>query len=520
MRIKSLKLTQFKRFDNLTINLGADPKKVVALVGPNGSGKSSVFDAFEQMLQEHVGADNLPHSSFFSKRWFDASNPTQTYAKHESIKVETHDGKALNNTSFYVRSAYRFTPRLRVEAVTAQPDPRTDSRRPGSSINLDQRLQGNYERLLGQLIASFWEKGGETGDQVRAKLIGRLNQRLRNVLDIQISDLGNVTDGKGQLFFEKGTSKNFPFENLSAGEKEVVDLLVDLEVKVPTYSDTVFCIDEPELHLNTAIQRKLLRELAEMIPDNCQLWVATHSIGFLRALQQDLGADSQVLDFSAKEYFAGSQTIIPIRGTRADWRRIFNTALEDLTGLVAPAMIIYCEGRAEPADGGAEQGLDAQVYNAIFEDSADVLFISSGGGGAQVKNSGIALKVLSKAFEGVSLRLLKDRDELSDTERDAFLAVSSENRMLNRREIENYLFDAEVLLRYCQANSTTFDRAKYDTLVPDPMRQDLKAGQTLQQLKSVCGFAGTVQQFKLALAPFIVAETVVHADLKACVLQG
>ena len=37
----------FKRFDNLTIDLGPTPKKIIGLVGPNGCGKSSIFDAFE-----------------------------------------------------------------------------------------------------------------------------------------------------------------------------------------------------------------------------------------------------------------------------------------------------------------------------------------------------------------------------------------------------------------------------------------------------------------------------------------
>ena len=52
MRVKTVKLVEFKRFDNLTIDLGPTPKKIVALVGPNGCGKSSIFDSFEQQLKE------------------------------------------------------------------------------------------------------------------------------------------------------------------------------------------------------------------------------------------------------------------------------------------------------------------------------------------------------------------------------------------------------------------------------------------------------------------------------------
>ena len=48
MRVQTLRLVEFKRFDDLTIDLGPVPKKIVALLGPNGCGKSSIFDSFEQ----------------------------------------------------------------------------------------------------------------------------------------------------------------------------------------------------------------------------------------------------------------------------------------------------------------------------------------------------------------------------------------------------------------------------------------------------------------------------------------
>ena len=58
MRIKKIELTGFKRFHKLTIDLGREPKKVIALVGPNGCGKSSVFDAFEVYSLQHKGNHN------------------------------------------------------------------------------------------------------------------------------------------------------------------------------------------------------------------------------------------------------------------------------------------------------------------------------------------------------------------------------------------------------------------------------------------------------------------------------
>lgn len=47
MKIQQIKLKGFKRFHSLILDLGPNPRNVVALVGPNGCGKSTIFDAFE-----------------------------------------------------------------------------------------------------------------------------------------------------------------------------------------------------------------------------------------------------------------------------------------------------------------------------------------------------------------------------------------------------------------------------------------------------------------------------------------
>ncbi len=82
--------------------------------------------------------------------------------------------------------------------------------------------------------------------------------------DVQISSLGDIWRGKGEFYFKKGNTIDFPYANLSSGEKEVIDLVIDLVVKSKEYTDTVYCIDEPDLHLSTAIQRKLLVEIDKL----------------------------------------------------------------------------------------------------------------------------------------------------------------------------------------------------------------------------------------------------------------
>lgn len=513
MRIKTVQLKHFKRFDDLTINLGNDPKKIIALVGPNGCGKSSIFDAFEEIQKDYKSASSNPLPSFFGKLFYSVipEKKSENYSKNDAIKITESTGAVFDRKSFYIRSPYRFTPRINISTIRSLPDIISDQSRPSSSVDIDTRLQENYERLLG-LAWNEYQNGTKAGPEMRNELIGRVNNILQEVVDIKISNLGDVVANKGQLYFEKGTSKDFPYENLSSGEKEVVDIIIDLVVKMPEFNNTIYCIDEPELHLNTAIQRKLIIEIEKLIPDTCQLWVATHSIGFLRALQQELKDKCSVIDFSEKDYFNSACQIEPMLTTRKNWQRIFQTALEDLTGLLAPKKIIYCEGRPEPTIVNREQGLDADIYNEIFsENYHDVLFVSSGGGGEVAKNASLALKVLNKTFIGVELCLLKDRDEKTNEDRQNFINENANHRMLKRREIENYIFDKEILKKFCEQKSITFNEVKYNSKVIDINQQDLKTVQ--QDIQTCCGASGDISVFKRDLAKVVSRDSQIFKDL-------
>jgi len=522
VRLRAIHLKDFKRFDDLTIDLGDAPAKVIALVGPNGSGKSSVFDAFEEKNKEiksyHRGREV---DRYFNKRAFDADEAKRAtaYDRNKAIRLVRADGADVwTPENFYIRSAYRYTSTLNLESISKQPPVLEDRQRPQSLIATDPRLMENYARMQAFQLDEL-DIGKKNGDQIKAEIIGRINQSLEKVLDIKITSLGNVSRGEGQLFFEKGASQGFPYENLSAGEKEVVDLLLDLFVKTKEFTDTVFCIDEPELHLNTGIQRRLLLEIVSFIPDNCQLWVATHSIGFLRALQEEMKDSAQIVDFSDGDLFSGSHVVRPMPKTRDNWMRVFNTALEDLTGLLAPKRIIYCEGRAEPSADGGEGGMDARALNAIFAEAFhDTLFVSSGGEDVK-QNASLALRIISKAFQDVDLWLLKDRDQKTDAERTAFLKESKANRMLERRELENYLYDKEIVALCAKAAGIAFDEARYDAAVKDVRTQDLKMAPVPAEVQQLCGSKLSADKLKVQLAGHVTAGTAVYAELHACIFK-
>jgi ABC-type hemin transport system ATPase subunit len=532
MRIKKIQLKNgYKRFHDLTIDLGEQPQKIVALVGPNGSGKSSVFDGmlYLQNAYAQIGSSGQGDWHYHSMNE-DAGFPDKRY---ENILI-TFDSGIFNSlvadrrkagtmaTLFSFRSPYRYSANLNVGGLQKLPDIKNNQAGASTTVAVDDKIIENYQRLY-SLIDRLYKKEGAalTYEKAKEQVLGDLNRSLENVLSLKIHDHGDIVEGRGTLFFKKSDQANeFTFNVLSSGEKEVIDILVDIFVKKEHFKDSIFLIDEPELHINTSIQRKLLNEIVKIIPEKCQLWIATHSIGFLNALKQDHYNDASIIWFKGK---LASESVVlkPMEKTRKNWKTIFATALEDLTGLLAPKRIIYCEGRKEPSREGEELGLDARAYNAIFEgEFPDTLFVSGGGATEPFLYSEIALKILGKAFDDVELLVLRDKDikgdgaATSDLDREEWLRRNQSGRMLQRMEIENYLFDSEIIKKM----NPHIDMADYAALITDVATQDLK--KLSARIKALCGKDQmSKDNFKIALAEMITPGTQIYSELKSVIFN-
>lgn len=529
MLISKLRLKNgYKRFHDLTIDLGETPARIVALVGPNGCGKSSVLDGllYHASAHERVGENYNVDSAYHSMTgeglitWQDVEVQFTTGNFCEVRQTKGATGKA--NTIFSFRSPYRYNSRLKISATKAVPEIRLNSYGAGDSSNLDAKMEDNYRRLH-----AFYNRYVNNNDakpsEAKVKIMGDLNASIKQCLDLEISSLGNVEGNQGTLYFKKQDQpKEFDFNVLSSGEKEVVDLLLDLYLRKEDYNDTIFLFDEPELHINTSIQGNLLVEIDRLIGPDCQIWLTTHSIGLLRALQTKMQNKCQIIEFKPELNLASEACILkPTQIGPGTWRELFAIALDDLAHLVSPSIIIYCEGRAEPGPGKQEKGLDAQVFNNIFAQSHPHAFFTSSGGNTEPdQRSTIALAVLGKVFPAVDIWVLKDRDMASgkftsEHDRQIYLKTNPQNhRVLKRWEIENYLYDKDVLMAYCYAEKLEFDEAAYDTFVTDINNQNLK--DETPRIKNLCGIKSNVnaEMFKVALSKYLTSDMPAFKDLE------
>ncbi len=179
-----------------------------------------------------------------------------------------------------------------------------------------------------------------------------------------------------------------------------------------------------------------------------------------------------------------------------------------------------------PGAGGQERGLDAKVFNKIFsEKHHDTLFISSGGNTELDQRSEIAIAILTKVFSEIEILVLKDRDMSSgrknnENDRQVYLQNNPKNhRVLRRWEIENYLYDKDVLNNYCSNNGLKFNEEEYDKFVTDIENQNLK--DETGRIKNYCGITTSInpEQFKLTLSEYINDGMAVFLELENCIFS-
>lgn len=550
MRLETIKIRDFKRFANLEISNIPQTAKLVLLTGPNGSGKTSLFEAFNYWMNLSARGDWRYDQDYYWRVKNDGVEglsqvPVTDNFAHETWKnivpnffgvtEDIRHNKDSCKKAFYIRSAYRHSPDFTAEGLHRLDDILNDSGRASMLMLSESRVQDNYQRLVGLSLEKLYDQSQreKTAGQITDELIGEVRQAMRRVFDgLFLEGPGNPLEG-GTFRFTKGTSLNFHYKNLSGGEKAAFDLLLDFIVKRKKFDDTIFCIDEPELHMHTRLQAKLLEVMFDLIPDNCQLWLSTHSIGMARkAAELNAANPEQVafIDFHDQN-FDQPVKLRPIQPDRRFWRQMFNTALDDLAELVVPEYVVFCEGRriGQP---GKKPSFDVAVYQKIFGPWHPKVEFVPLGGGNEVQHDGKAFDyLLTKLAPGMKTWKVCDKDDRNRTEIEELR--QEDIYVLSRRDIESFLWDDEVLAKLCERHERpeAIDRIRQEKqrqMQALPGRgkpiDDVKVitDSLYLEIKKLLGLAGcgnSAEAFSIEhLAPLIQPGMAVYEELAAAVL--
>lgn len=459
MKIKKIELNNFKRFTHLVVEDIPESTKLVVLVGPNGSGKTSFMESMNHYYK-YAGYSQIGDCSYLSKTGnvdnFDYSQWYQYASK--LVEIAFYDKTFLNTVGnndnikghFYFRSAYRNEPDFQIDSMQRQQDP-IESVRLESLIQNDQTVSANYQRLIANTISGVFNKDndGKSVADLRNELIGKIRTAIERVFeDLKFSSLGEPLQN-GNFYFTKGTTQNFSYRNLSAGEKSAFDLILDMVVQSKYYPDAIYCIDEPETHMHTKLQGKVLRELYLLIPGQSQLWLSTHSIGMLQEaeeIEKEHPGTVAFLDFGGRN-FDIDQVVHPAKIGKAVMDKFYELVFGDFAKLMLPQTIVFCEG---DSNGCKRKDFDKTIYTTIFADTHPEAFFMSAGSCNDIENiEKTHGEIISTLLKNTKVIKIVDRDDRSQQE--IYDLEEKGIKVLKKRNLESYVLDNEVIKKLCDA---------------------------------------------------------------------
>jgi energy-coupling factor transporter ATP-binding protein EcfA2 len=445
MRVKAISLQDVPPITRFQVDDLAD---VVVLAGRNGIGKTRLIKAIVACLQS---PSSRPNITLEIEATTDAE--AQRWGKSVLVTTANEDAQKLTNTLQQSRmranwrsSVVQFESDrsvIRVKPLTFDwnfADPWEEN------YGWDRTFQGLRERFQ-DTLHSIFRKVRSADEQIarRAKAL-RASGEASMPLDfpdpllpfkeafsqlLAPKELVSADLQRQTLTYLDG-QQQFPIEELSSGEREVLNIVFDFILRKP--QDCIVFFDEPELHLHPELSYKLLQTLKNVGARN-QFVYSTHSPDIISA-----SLDQSVV-FVAPPTTPPTNQAVPVREQDDT-----NQALR----LLGQSVGVIALGRKLVLIEGATSSLDKQVYGSILRDRfPGLVLVPCGGRGVITSFNSVVGEVLGKTLWGVEFFMLCDRDAVPITTDAASLETQAAGRLrvLKRYHLENYFLDASVLAR-------------------------------------------------------------------------
>ena len=341
MRINKLRLRNFRCFENLEMQL--HPKCNI-LTGINGAGKSTILDALAVALGAYLsGFDGIKSSSILAEdahcRMISAGSriepqeqfPVEVYAEaaveaHESAGASKSviawqrelNGKGRRTTYGNVKIIADYARELQEKVRTGRTEcvlPLTAyygtgrlwlqkrNRTPHQKGEKLNRQMGYMDCIAAQSNEKQMMQWFEDMTYIQLQEgapIAELEAVKRALRECYLSTDASITDAKFAYevkshelviyIYRNNETEKFPVRMLSDGEKGIISLVADIAYRMallnPDLLDRVLetpgivLIDEIDLHLHPAWQKKIVGDLTRIFP-NIQFVMTTHSPSIL-----------------------------------------------------------------------------------------------------------------------------------------------------------------------------------------------------------------------------------------------
>ncbi|MDR1859450.1 MAG: AAA family ATPase [Bacteroidales bacterium] len=438
MRITKICLKNFKRFTDLTIAHLPARTRLVLLTGANGAGKSSLFDAFGfcmEMTRQATDRNTDEWNGYYRKDKAVAPSISIEFGKGHGMLL--YDGMVFLKpdaaaTEFYLRTGFRQISRLTAAADIA----------PASTTfftDMDSQFDYDIQKITGLIINDVF-RSNQPAERIIETYITPINNAFKRIFGEENSHclqlLTMIPPLSGQparIFFRKGTTE-FHYDCLSLGEKEIFNILLNLLTHGRTYADTLFAIDDLDLHIDASIRFNFLKEITEYwIPDNSQLWVAAHSAEFAEYARQN--EQAVIINFANLD-FDKPQILMPEPKDNPDICEVAVSRSFLLT--LFKNMDVYYVNEKDKA-----YFASAELSNAVFipDPKRDNIY--------------------EKAISDDGILGIIDREFLTDDDTVQLRKNFPQLYILDYYSIENYLYHPDNMEEYHFEHGLIFDRDSY-----------------------------------------------------------
>lgn len=313
--ISKIIIHKVRHLSGIELPLSVEKKKHLIVTGKNGSGKTSLLNAVATFLDSITSSDRLMESMKYQKM---AEENLQHLKKRSAADHEIKETEERIATR--QESIDKLTGGIWLEIRPEIADVRTHFQQ-GEFVVAYYQANRVFEAQEPKHVEKVELKKGYTIEEKPR------NEFIKYLLDLKMTEALAVTGGKQEkankikvwfssfedllkkvfendsvrLVFDEDTFKfsihmdgreAFDFNTLSSGYAAVLDIVVDLIIRMEKQLDRMFdfsipgivLIDEIETHLHLELQKKIMELLITVFP-NIQFIVSTHSPFILNSLE-------------------------------------------------------------------------------------------------------------------------------------------------------------------------------------------------------------------------------------------
>ena len=292
--IKKIHINELFHLRNIDIPIANEKTPHLIITGKNGSGKTVLLNAMANFL------DNISDNTILGVR--KVGEKLDISIEHQHIEITEINLDILNAPELiysyqngdFIMAFYEAARKVKMFEPKNPTKPELVNRTPIRITSTDQFLNFLSDLKIQEALARN-ENQIKDADEINKWFID-LTEILRQIF--QDNDLRLKFNYKDYSFRILSHGKEFKFTELSDGYAAILDIVVDLILKMQSKNSLtraykkkgIVLIDEVETHLHLEMQKMIMPILTKVFP-NIQFIVTTHSPFVLNSLENAVAYD-------------------------------------------------------------------------------------------------------------------------------------------------------------------------------------------------------------------------------------